>query len=147
MAIDKRLVTRKLALIIGDMADLARLARMERAEFLKNRTHQLVAERLLERVIGRMIDVNYHVITERDGVPPRDFHPSFTRLGTLGVLSVDLAQALAPAAGLRNRLAHEYNEIDYGKLHAALAEAETNVPRYLEAMERFTSEVKDEPPA
>jgi uncharacterized protein YutE (UPF0331/DUF86 family) len=51
------------------------------------------------------------------------------------VLAADLAQTLAPAAGLRNRLAHEYNEIDHGMVYDALAGALTTVPRYLEAVE------------
>ncbi len=69
----------------------------------------MIAERLLERIIGRMIDVNYHILTEHEGVPPKDFHESFTQLARVGVLPAELAHALAPAAGLRNRLAHEYN--------------------------------------
>lgn len=134
MAIDKLLVTRKIALILGDLTEVERLAQLDRSEFLSGRIHQLVAERVLERIIGRMIDINYHVITEQEGLPPKDFHESFTRLATLKVLPVELAHALAPAAGLRNRLAHEYNEIDYRKIHEALRETRANVPRYLDAV-------------
>jgi uncharacterized protein YutE (UPF0331/DUF86 family) len=135
MPLDKLLLRRKAALILGDMKDVERLAKLPRAEFLTDRTHQLVAERLLERIIGRMIDINYHVVTERDGVPPKDFYQSFIELARLGVLPAELASALAPAAGLRNRLAHEYNEIDQGKIHEALNEVLTNVPRFLQAVE------------
>lgn len=135
MAIDKLLVTRKIALILGDLKEVERLAALVPAEFLSGRIHQLVAERVLERIIGRMIDINYHVITEREGLPPKDFHESFTKMGTLKLLPVQLAQAMAPAAGLRNRLAHEYNEIDYQKIYEALGETRANVPRYLEALQ------------
>lgn len=137
MAIDRLLITRKIALILGDLTDVERLARLDRAAFLADRMHQLVAERLLERVIGRMIDINYHILTEREGVPPKDFHESFTKLAKVGVLPVELARAMAPAAGLRNRLAHEYNEIDYQKIHEALGESSANIPRYLEAVQTF----------
>lgn len=98
MAIDKLLVTRKIALILGDLKEVERLAQLDRGEFVSGRIHQLVAERLLERIIGRMIDINYHLITEREGVPPKDFHESFIRLATLQVLPAELARALAPAA-------------------------------------------------
>lgn len=135
MPADKRLIRRKIALILEDMKDVERLVQVDRSEFLGDRVHQLVAERLLERIIGRMIDINYHIVTERDGVPPRDFYLSFTKLAKLGVLSAELADTLAPAAGLRNRLAHEYNEIDHGMVYEALGDALSNVPRYLEAIE------------
>lgn len=98
--------------------------------------HQLVAERLLERIIGRMIDINYHVVTERDGLPPKDLYESFTRLADLGVLTRELADDIAPAAGLRNRLAHEYNEIDHRKIYEAVGRTLNQVPRYLEAVQR-----------
>lgn len=145
MAINRLLVTRKIALILGDLKDVERLARLDRSEFLADRVHQLVAERLLERIIGRMIDINYHIVTEREGVPPKDFYESFTRLGKLGVVPAELAGALAPAAGLRNRLAHEYNEIDNQKIHEALGASRTNVPRYLEAVRAFLESCADEP--
>ncbi len=124
-----------MALILDDMKEVERLAQVARSEFLGETVHQLVAERLLERIIGRMIDINYHIVTERDGVPPRDFYQSFTKLAKLGVLPGELADTLAPAAGLRNRLAHEYNEIDHGKIYEALGDTLLNVPRYLDAVE------------
>jgi uncharacterized protein YutE (UPF0331/DUF86 family) len=70
VALDRLLVTRKIALILGDLGEVERLAGLHRSVFLADRTHQLIAERLLERIIGRMIDINYHILTERDGVPP-----------------------------------------------------------------------------
>ena len=39
-------------------------------------------------------------------------HASFTRLAELGVLDAEFARRIARAAGLRNRLVHEYEDID-----------------------------------
>lgn len=47
------------------------------ATFLESRVDQAVVERLLERMIGRMIDVNYHLITEGGQPPPPDYHGPF----------------------------------------------------------------------
>ncbi len=135
--VDRILVTRKMALILEDMPRLEALGRLSLDEFLSDSTHQLVAERLLERVISRMIDINYHLITEGTGMPPRDFYDSFLRLSDIGVMSPQVARAMAPASGLRNRLAHEYNEIDPVKIQEAVRTAVTQVPQYLEAVQRF----------
>jgi uncharacterized protein YutE (UPF0331/DUF86 family) len=53
----------------------------ERSELV----HELqgLAERYLERIIGRMIDINYHVLTESGQPPPPDYYPSFTALATI----------------------------------------------------------------
>ncbi|MEW5983443.1 MAG: hypothetical protein AB1806_13900 [Acidobacteriota bacterium] len=55
----------------------------------------MAAERCLERAIGRMIDINFHVITESDQPPPPDYYQSFLQLTSLGVYSVDFGYRIA----------------------------------------------------
>ena len=135
--IDPELVTRKLVLIAEDLAGVQELARQAREEYLESLTSELIAERYLERMIGRMIDVNYHLLTESGQPPPRDYFQSFVDLAGLGVLDSTFARRIAACAGLRNRLVHEYDELDPEKVHEALATAVTDVPQYLDAVRRF----------
>jgi len=135
--IDATLITRKAVLITEDLKVVDRYAGLELSEYLSDRLNQLAAERCLERIINRMIDINYHVITERGNPPPRDYFESFLGLGQLGVLPMDFARALAPVAGLRNRLVHEYNELDHAKIHEALRSASRDVPLYLAHITRI----------
>lgn len=132
--IDAELVTRKLTLILQDLPALIDLARKSPAEYLNDPIYQVLTERYLERTIGRMIDVNYHLITESGHAPPKDYHESFVMLGTLKILPPEFARVLAVAAGLRNRIVHEYDEIDPGKLHEALQIAIKQIPIYLDAI-------------
>jgi uncharacterized protein YutE (UPF0331/DUF86 family) len=64
----------------------------------------------------------------------KDYHESFAMLGTIKVLPPEFARSLAVAAGLRNRIVHEYDEIDPGKLHDALQIAIKQIPIYLDAI-------------
>jgi uncharacterized protein YutE (UPF0331/DUF86 family) len=82
-------------------------------------------------MIGRMIDVNYHLLIEAGEAPPPDYHQSFTRLSGLGALDRDFAVRIAACAGLRNRVAHEYDEIDPQKVFEALQTALADIPRHL----------------
>ncbi len=82
--IDAALVGRKALLIARDLADLAPLARTPLAEYLADSRAELVAERLRERIIGRMIDTNYHLLTETDHPPPADYYASLYRCGFFG---------------------------------------------------------------
>ncbi len=129
--IDRELITRKLALIMSDLKALAPFANKTLEDFLAGEIDEVVAERYLERIVGRMIDVNYHLITEAGNVPPPDYYQSFTQLGTLGVLPHPFARQIAACAGLRNRLVHEYDEIDPQRVHEAAASAVRDVPEYL----------------
>ena len=132
--IDAALVARKALLIARDLAGLAPLAHTPLAEYLANVRDELVAERLLERIIGRMIDINYHLLTETDHPPPADYYVSFTHLAALGVYDVEFARRVAACAGLRNRIVHEYDEVDPRKVHEALGTAIQDVSAYLRAI-------------
>jgi uncharacterized protein YutE (UPF0331/DUF86 family) len=134
MTIDRDLVTRKLLLITEDLDELRRIAAADVDAYIQSRVDQAVAERFLERMIGRMIDINYHVITEAGHPPPADYHASFTRLGELGILDPEFARAIARCAGLRNRLVHEYNDIDPRKVFESLVAALRDIPLYLRAI-------------
>jgi len=84
---------------------------------------ETLAERYLERMIGRMIDVNYHLLTQSEEAPPQDYHESFLALARLGVLDLSFARQLVPCAGLRNRIVHDYDEIDPARVFAAIGAA------------------------
>ena len=129
--IDRDLVTRKMVLITADLGTLQGMASKDRGSYLASPTDELVAERLLERMIGRMIDINFHLITEAGEAPPADYYESFTRLARLGVLERDFATRIAGSAGLRNRIVHEYDEIDPARVHEALQSTVTDIPAYL----------------
>jgi len=47
---------------------------------------------------------------------PRDAYGAIEMLGKIGVLPHELAQRLAPIAGFRNILVHEYLEIDWNEV-------------------------------
>ncbi len=129
--IDRELIIRKLALILKDLSELRELAAASVEEYLSDSKLQAATERYLERMIGRMIDVNYHLVTESGHPPPRDYFESFISLGGLGVLPHDFAKDIASAAGLRNRIAHEYDDLDPKKVHDALQLAMRQIPIYL----------------
>lgn len=137
MTIDRDLVTRKLLLITGDLDPLGAIQEKGVDVYLGTTVDQSVVERRLERAVGRMIDVNYHLITASGHPPPADYHTSFLKLGEMGVLDVDFARRIARAAGLRNRLVHDYEDLDSRKVFEALGEALRDVPLYLARVNEY----------
>ena len=135
--IDAILVTRKINLIAEDVRRLEEFGRMAVDTYLANPIHEAAAERYLERIIGRMIDINYHLLTELGNPPPRDYFASFTELGTLGILPGEFAAAIAQTAGLRNRIVHEYDVLDERKVFEAIQWALRDIPRYIEHIHRY----------
>jgi hypothetical protein len=74
------LVVRKMALISADLKEIRALVGRPAEDYLGDLHSQVRAERYLERVIGRMVDINFHLITTAGHAPPRDYYDSFTRL-------------------------------------------------------------------
>jgi uncharacterized protein YutE (UPF0331/DUF86 family) len=135
--IDRAVVQRKALLITRDLADLAPLGRTPLAAYLASPKDELVAERLLERIVGRMIDINYHLLTETGHAPPSDYYASFVQLATIGVYDAAFGRRIAACSGLRNRIVHEYDEIDPERVHGAINAAVDDVATYLRAVEAF----------
>jgi len=129
--VDRDLITRKIALILDDLRAVAPIAQKPVDQYVASATDEIVAERYLERIIGRMIDINYHLITEAGHAPPRDYYDSFTQLAKLRILPPAFASQMAACAGLRNRLVHEYDEIDPRRVYEGLQAAVRDVPEYL----------------
>jgi uncharacterized protein YutE (UPF0331/DUF86 family) len=134
MTVDALLVTRKLALIAADMTSIEQLLGRGREAYLSDRVVQAAAERHIQRVIGRMIDVNYHLVTAVGQMPPKDYYASFIALGGIGVVDRDFAARISGAAGLRNRLVHDYDDLDPHRVFNALQAAVVDVPRDVAAV-------------
>jgi len=99
-----------------------RLARLEpfrartRAEFASDPYLRDIVERNLEVAAQCCIDISNRIISLQDAPKPRDYYEAILRLGELGVLPPELAQRLAPIAGLRNVLVHEYINVDWDEI-------------------------------
>jgi uncharacterized protein YutE (UPF0331/DUF86 family) len=135
--IDPALVIRKIKLISSDLKEIIKLSRKTERKFLEDPYAEVLAERFLERTIGRMIDINFHLITELGHPPPSDYFESFVKLGRIEILPPKLANQLASCAGLRNHIAHEYDEIDPVKVYEGLRAAAKDIPLYLRHIQTY----------
>jgi uncharacterized protein YutE (UPF0331/DUF86 family) len=133
--VDAALVRRKLATMMETLTALEPLSHLSLAEYRARLYERKAAERLLQETIEAAVDVNAHLVAELGRAVPDDYYSGFLRLGELGVLPTALAQDLAPAAGLRNRLVHEYDAIDDGRVLEAIGRALDLFPRYIRAIE------------
>lgn len=128
---DPELIARKASLIEKDLLTLKGVLEKLGDKAVLDVGEQAQVERLLERMIGRMIDTNFHLITEKGRPAPKDYHESFMELGRMKILDGEFSKKISYAAGLRNRIAHEYDEIDAEKLLDGARSALKDIPEYL----------------
>jgi len=137
--LDAGVVRRKLALIAQNLADLASVEQLSVADYRADRFRQKGTERLLQETIEAAVDANLHLLRSRDVPAPPDYYESFVSLGRYGIIPVPLAERLAPSAGLRNRLVHEYDAIDDALVLRAVGEARRDFAAFVAAVERYVS--------
>jgi uncharacterized protein YutE (UPF0331/DUF86 family) len=118
--LDAAIIRRKMQLI---SQNLRHLEEVQRIGFERK-----AAERLLQELIEAAIDINLYILAASGAGVPDESYRSFIQLGTSGVLGEELARKLAPAAGLRNRLVHEYQDIDDARVWESIQNAQDLFP-------------------
>ena len=129
--VEKDIVKRKLAVIVRNLEALTGISRLTRQEYEEDLYRRKAAERLLQELIEAAIDINTHLIVELGGTVPDSYYESFLELGSLHVLGAELARSLAPSAGLRNRLVHEYDAIDDSIVYDSVGRVMTLYTEYV----------------
>jgi uncharacterized protein YutE (UPF0331/DUF86 family) len=136
---DTDIIRAKITIILDNLKALEPIKEMSRDEYLRDLYKRKAAERLLQELIEAAIDINTHIVVGSGYAPPDDYYQSFIRAGEMGFLSPDLAEKLAPSAGLRNRLVHEYDRIDHSIILEAVSMAEELFPRYIQEISAVLS--------
>jgi len=139
MAIDTHFIRRKIKLIQEDLSELDDLAHYSVDEITKDHIKYLAVERLLEKIIMRAIDINQHMIAElgKGDEQVRGYEDTFYILSQLGIYSEEFARQIAPSAGLRNRLVHEYNDTRQKIIYKSIGEAIGQYVKYCDSILKF----------
>ena len=135
--LDVELVRRKLLVIERNLAHLSGVENLSLEEYKGDFLRLKATERVLQEVVEAASDVNLHLIRIAGGETPRGHYESFISVGHVKIIDHELARSLAPSAGLRNRLVHEYDEIDHAIVLEAVAEARRLFPRYVAEIELY----------
>lgn len=137
--LDADLVRRKIATISRNLDALAAVEGMTLADYRSDLYRKKGTERLLQETVDAAVDTNLHLLRAAGAATPTDYYESFISLGQAGAIPRALAQRLTPCAGLRNRLVHEYDDINDEIVLKAVSEARQSLRDYVAAVERYVT--------
>ncbi len=135
--VEEGIIQRKLAAIVENLKALEPIAQMTQGQYLGDLYKRKATERLLQELIEAAIDINTYIIVQTGHTVPDDYYESFIKAGVLRIISSDLAEKLAPSAGLRNRLVHEYNMLEHSMVLDAVRKAEDPYAEYVRQVEDY----------
>jgi uncharacterized protein YutE (UPF0331/DUF86 family) len=137
--VEKEVIRRKLSVIVENLKTLEQINKMSKEEYIKDVYKRKATERLLQELIEAAVDINKHIIVQTSNTAPNDYYESFIKAGELKIISADLAEKLAPLAGLRNRLVHEYDFLEHSIVLDAVRIVEKLYPEYVKEIENYIS--------
>jgi uncharacterized protein YutE (UPF0331/DUF86 family) len=103
-------------------------------EILQDSYLQDIVERNLEVIAQAVIDICNRIISLEGLEKPRDYYEAIVRLGESGILPLEFARKLAPLAGFRNILVHDYLDLDWDEVYKNLHQ--------LQDISKFMNQVK-----
>jgi uncharacterized protein YutE (UPF0331/DUF86 family) len=138
--VDIDLINRKLRKLAGYLEELKPIGKKSFDEYKKDYFVKRTTERCIQLIVECAADINAHILVGI-GTPPADYYESFIKVGEIGVIPEDFAAKLAPSAGLRNRLVHEYEEIKDKIVYASINETLLQFTKYMEHVATYLQDV------
>ncbi len=118
--LDQVFLEKKVREIGRYLGELEPVLKLTQKEFVGSYRDMRIAERDFQLIVDAAVDINTHILLSLGLPPPEKNFDSFVALGRTGVLSEQEAKALAPSTGLRNKLVHEYEDINPELLYRSL---------------------------
>jgi uncharacterized protein YutE (UPF0331/DUF86 family) len=115
-------IERRLDELAERLTRLRPLSEIPQEEFDDDPYMRDIVERNLQVAAQCCIDICHRIISLEHAQQPSDYYGAFLSLGELGVLPADFARHLAPIAGLRNILVHNYLRVDWAKVYQGLGQ-------------------------
>ncbi len=142
--IDSEIVLSRLRLITKYYNTLEEFRSLSLDEFLADFRQQLIVERLLQLMTQAAIDINDHVLSKLNPGKTYTNFEAFIELGKYQILTPELAKQIAPSSGLRNRLVHEYDDIDPNQVFKAISFALQQYPLYVRQINAYLITLEEE---
>ena len=111
MTFEKIFVVKKLEQLAAYTKELEELLELDDSQLLLSRNLH-AAERLVQLAADTMIDINQHFIRELNFQVPDELRGTFIMMGENEILPKKFAEKIAPLAGIRNILVHQYDDLD-----------------------------------
>jgi len=94
-------------------------------------------ERLVQVSIDLAVEINAHLAVTLTSEAPPNARASFDAVHQVGVIDAELAMRLAPAAGMRNILVHQYVDIRTDLVVDAATRLPVDLGLYIEQVAAF----------
>jgi uncharacterized protein YutE (UPF0331/DUF86 family) len=119
------------------LADLDQVGEVTAERLERERIVRHAVERIITQLVDLAVSINSHIVAATSGEAPATYRTSFGAIARVGVITSEMAGTLAPSAGLRNILTHEYVSVDLGILAHSVPVVADLYRRYVIEVARY----------
>ncbi|MHB8182255.1 MAG: type VII toxin-antitoxin system HepT family RNase toxin [Candidatus Desulforudaceae bacterium] len=132
------LIEQRLALMVGYLTELDKLARTPPEDFLADRIITGAAESYLRRSLEAIFDIGRHILAKTGSLSLATEYKAIARgLSQKGIVDRKLGLKLVEMAGYRNRLVHLYDEISDQELYDIMAHDLDDIRDFIRQIRNF----------
>lgn len=91
----------------------------------------------IENVVNSLSAIGRIILSHADTEMAENYRDIFTKLGSLGLIDLDLSARLADATKLPNVLAHQHPDIKWEYIKAFLAQGRSDAQAFLDRIEHW----------
>lgn len=134
--VDREVIVAKAGALKRHLERLRGIGRMKRHIYLENLDAQDIAVHNLQMAIQKCIDIGNHFFSEWDIGAPASYAEVFDEMRRRKIITRAMTDRMIKMAGLRNRIVHEYEEIDHGKIFSFIKHDLRDFEVFLKAVAR-----------
>lgn len=134
--VDAALVRQRLRYLVETVEVLRRFQGLSPEQLSETATAWSV-EHGLQVAIQAVLDITSHLVAALGGRIGDTYRETLLELGQLGVIPLEFARQIAPMAGLRNILVHEYLQVDVREIHRVLTRNLDDLLTFAAYVEQF----------
>lgn len=135
--VDREVLDKILESLQEQIAFLRRVRPPTVADLLADRLEYSGIQHELQVAIQRVLDIGAHILAAETEETPDEYREVLRNLGRSGVLPAEFAERIAPMAGFRNILVHEYAVVDAAEVFHVLHEGLDDLERFVEFVYQY----------
>ncbi len=106
-------------------------------KYQKDYEKRYIVERLIQLIVEVASDINRNIIEAKEDTPSETYYSTFAKLGELKVIPKELSSRLASTTGLRNRLVHNYEDVEHKIVYYSTIRLLNDYRQYFQLIEEY----------
>ncbi len=129
--VNQATLARKISYVLSKIKRLKARHGPSRDDFLENEDLQDIVLHNLQLAIQGCIDLGTHIVTDEGWGVPGSFSEVFYKLEEHSIIPKELSERLVEMVGFRNRIIHDYEDIDLNIVYEAWHQGIKDIEKYV----------------